>query len=219
MPSGTPKSPTRTSDEAEAGSGSAPARLAAAGVWARAPLTQLRLGNTRWSSNQPASTGLCSRIGCLVVGLMAPALVTGCPTSALTRVDLPAPVEPPHHCEQRSIEAAVPGQDVVIQLREGVSDVQPGRLRTGQGKRQQGRAEIPLHRFEQFNGKTPGGFRGGHSIIMPAQQEYETQARLRHDDRDTVWPIYNHANAGVAGTRHRHRHLLRTEIVVNSLDH
>jgi len=49
-----------------------------------------------WSeANQSASTGLQARTGCRVVGRKTPGVVTGRPTSLLTRVDLPLPVEPP----------------------------------------------------------------------------------------------------------------------------
>ena len=73
----------------------APARLAGTGSVDTVPRIRLRVGSTRWPSNQPPSAGWCSSMGCRVVGLMAPERVTGCPTRALTSVDLPAPVEPP----------------------------------------------------------------------------------------------------------------------------
>ena len=46
-------------------------------------------------SNQSASAGLCTSTGDRVVGRSTPGSVTRRPTSELTSVDLPAPVEPP----------------------------------------------------------------------------------------------------------------------------
>jgi hypothetical protein len=65
-----------------------------AGVTFRAWI-RLRCGSTRCVANASVSRGWWVRIGCRVVGRMAPERVTGWPTIALTSVDLPAPVDPP----------------------------------------------------------------------------------------------------------------------------
>ncbi len=62
--------------------------------WA-APDTRARPGRIRWSVNQRASSGWCTSTGDRVVGRITPGAETTRRSSELTRVDLPAPVEPP----------------------------------------------------------------------------------------------------------------------------
>ena len=57
--------------------------------------TRSRSGRRRSWPNQPASAGLCTSTGERVVGRSTPGSVTRVPTREFTRVDLPAPVEPP----------------------------------------------------------------------------------------------------------------------------
>jgi hypothetical protein len=49
----------------------------------------------RSSSNQRVSSGWHTSTGARVVGRSTPDVLTSAPTSELTSVDLPAPVEPP----------------------------------------------------------------------------------------------------------------------------
>ena len=58
-------------------------------------VTRSRSGRRRSWPNQVASAGLCTSTGERVVGRSTPGSVTRVPTSELTSVDLPAPVEPP----------------------------------------------------------------------------------------------------------------------------
>ena len=57
--------------------------------------TRSSSGSRRSWPNHCASAGLCTRTGDRVVGRSTPGWVTRVPTSELTSVDLPAPVEPP----------------------------------------------------------------------------------------------------------------------------
>ena len=57
--------------------------------------TRASVPSTRSVSNQWPSPWACSSTGRRVVGRMAEEATTACPTSEETRVDLPAPVEPP----------------------------------------------------------------------------------------------------------------------------
>ncbi len=57
--------------------------------------TRTRSGSSRSWPNQWASSGWCTSTGERVVGRSTPGVVTRSPTSELTSVDLPAPVEPP----------------------------------------------------------------------------------------------------------------------------
>ncbi len=59
------------------------------------PVTRARPGRMRSSSNQCRSPGWCTSTGEVVVGLRTPGRLTRSPTTELTSVDLPAPVEPP----------------------------------------------------------------------------------------------------------------------------
>jgi hypothetical protein len=54
-----------------------------------------RPGSIRSSANQRASSGWYTSTGDLVVGRITPGFVTTRPMREFTRVDLPAPVEPP----------------------------------------------------------------------------------------------------------------------------
>ena len=54
-----------------------------------------RSGSTRARSNHPTSSGWWTSTGERVVGRSTPGSLTRLRTSELTRVDLPAPVEPP----------------------------------------------------------------------------------------------------------------------------
>ena len=56
--------------------------------------TRGRVGRKTFSANQSASSGWQASTGLLVVGRRMPVALTGWPTMLLTRVDLPAPVEP-----------------------------------------------------------------------------------------------------------------------------
>ncbi len=58
-------------------------------------LTRSRSGSSRSWPNHSASAGLCTSTGERVVGRSTPGSLTFRPTSELTNVDLPAPVEPP----------------------------------------------------------------------------------------------------------------------------
>ncbi len=60
-----------------------------------APDDRARPGSTRALVNQLASLLWWTSTGDLVVGRITPGAVTRRPTSELTSVDLPAPVEPP----------------------------------------------------------------------------------------------------------------------------
>ena len=57
--------------------------------------TRSRSGSSRSAPNHDASSGWCTSTGERVVGRSSPGWVTLWPTSELTSVDLPAPVEPP----------------------------------------------------------------------------------------------------------------------------
>jgi len=57
--------------------------------------TRARDGRMRSSSNQEASAGWCRSRGRRVVGLIAEEAATSTPSREFTRVDLPAPVDPP----------------------------------------------------------------------------------------------------------------------------
>ncbi len=57
-----------------------------------------------------------------------------------------------HDGEQGRVQAAVAGQDVVIELGQGVADIQPGRVRVGQGKGQVGCAKVAADSFQQLHG-------------------------------------------------------------------
>jgi hypothetical protein len=59
------------------------------------PVARASPGRTRPSVNQCSSSGLWTRTGLVVVGRMTPERLTSVPTIELTRVDLPAPVDPP----------------------------------------------------------------------------------------------------------------------------
>ena len=56
--------------------------------------TRGRVGRNTFSANQSTSLGWLASTGLLVVGRRMPVLLTCFPTRLLTRVDLPAPVEP-----------------------------------------------------------------------------------------------------------------------------
>ncbi len=58
-------------------------------------VTRSSSGSSRSWPNHFASSGWCTSTGERVVGRSTPGVVTRVPTSELTRVDLPAPVEPP----------------------------------------------------------------------------------------------------------------------------
>ncbi len=60
-----------------------------------APVTRLSPGSTRSSANQRSSSGWWTSTGVVVVGRSTPERLTSASTIELTRVDLPAPVEPP----------------------------------------------------------------------------------------------------------------------------
>lgn len=57
--------------------------------------TRMRSGSTRMPANQWWSSGWQTSTGVRVVGRSTPASLTCRPTRELTRVDLPAPVDPP----------------------------------------------------------------------------------------------------------------------------
>ena len=59
------------------------------------PVTRASPGRMRASANQCRSSGWCTSTGEVVVGRSTPDRLTSAPTTELTRVDLPAPVEPP----------------------------------------------------------------------------------------------------------------------------
>ena len=59
------------------------------------PVLRARPGRIRAPVNQRSSAGWWTSTGERVVGRSTPLRVTFCPTRELTRVDLPAPVEPP----------------------------------------------------------------------------------------------------------------------------
>ncbi len=59
------------------------------------PVALDRPGSTFWPMNQPWSAWLTTSVGTSVVGRSTPGSVTSAPTSELTSVDFPAPVEPP----------------------------------------------------------------------------------------------------------------------------
>ncbi|MCE3292292.1 MAG: hypothetical protein K0Q84_1229, partial [Arthrobacter sp.] len=84
--------------------------------------------------------------------------------------------------QQRSVKAAVPREDVVIELGYGAGGLTPGLLRIRQGKRQRGGGQITPHFLQQRYGcKGTGTARrraplimrfvllvpGGHRNIMP----------------------------------------------------
>ena len=58
-------------------------------------MMRARPGRMRWPENHAASDGWCTSTGERVVGRRTPESETSLPTTELTRVDLPAPVDPP----------------------------------------------------------------------------------------------------------------------------
>ena len=159
------------------------------------PRIRLRLGSTRWPSNQPASAGWCSRMGWRVVGRIAPARVTGWPTSALTRVDFPAPVDPPTTASSGASRLRYRGQDVVVELghaRSG-SPAGPGPRRAGRaaaGRRRGRRGQLPgVPRRQQpvssERERSGADSRWGrHSIIMPVQRPCCVAGRPWRPDKE-----------------------------------
>ena len=84
-------SPTGTASDATSRSpGRAPASPCSPAASAR-----VSDGSTRSELNQRTSSGWCTSTGQRVVGRSTPDGLTSAPTSELTTVDLPAPVEPP----------------------------------------------------------------------------------------------------------------------------
>ena len=65
----------------------------------------------------------------------------GVPHEAVDQGRLPGAGGSAHDGEERRVQAPVAGQDVVLQLGQGVADVQPRLVRAGQGQRQHGRRE------------------------------------------------------------------------------
>ena len=59
------------------------------------PVTRARPGRMRASANQCRSSGWCTSTGEVVVGRSTPGRLTRAPTTELTNVDFPAPVDPP----------------------------------------------------------------------------------------------------------------------------
>ena len=71
--------------------------------------TRSRSGSS-WSwRNQSASAGLCTSTGDRVVGRSSPGSVTRRPTSEFTKVDLPAPVDPPTTASSGASELSTRG--------------------------------------------------------------------------------------------------------------
>ena len=122
-----------------AASGVGPAWWAGRGAATTVPRIRLRLGSTRWSSNQPASAGWCSRMGWRVVGRMAPGPGHRVAHEAVDQGGLAGAGGTADDGEQRRVQAAVAGQDVVIELGQGLADVQPGGVGAGQRQRQRHR--------------------------------------------------------------------------------
>jgi len=59
-------------------------------------VTRARPGRTRWERKAPESYGWCTRTGDRVVGRSTPERVTSRRAIEFTKVDFPAPVEPPN---------------------------------------------------------------------------------------------------------------------------
>ena len=94
-----------------------------------------------------------------------------CDGAAHQRVDqrgFPGPRGAAHHGQQGRVEAAVAGQDVVVELSHCFPQLQPRLVRAGQSERQPDCREVLPYRVkERGAGCGLGGFMGAHSIIMP----------------------------------------------------
>jgi hypothetical protein len=136
--------------------------------------TRSRSGSSRSWPNHSASAGLCTSTGERVVGRSTPGSVTRWPTSELTSVDLPAPVEPPTTASSGASRVDHARDDVVLEL---VDHLQRGRallVDAGELERQHGASwSAPRRRTRAVSifveSLMPAGsWSGGHGVIGPA---------------------------------------------------